>query len=101
MSGYVTILGRCFTCGTPFTFHPHRVPSVPIDPETRRPLDVDANGQSQPIDPAARARAVRQPICSTCIVRINEARIERGQPEIEVFPDAYEAVLESEVALGE
>jgi hypothetical protein len=92
VSGYAYAYSPCFTCGRLFTYNPHRVPSVPIDPQTRRPLDVDEQGNPQPIDPEARARAVRQPICSTCIVLINERRVSRGDDPIEVFPDAYEAI---------
>jgi hypothetical protein len=92
VSGYVYACSPCFTCGRLFTYNPHLVPSVPIDPETRHPLDVDEHGNTQPIDPAAAARAVKQPLCSTCITLVNERRVARGDEPIYIFPDAYEAI---------
>lgn len=62
MSGYSIILGPCVNCGTLFGFHPHYVPSIPI------------NGK-------------REPLCRSCYERWRELH-----PEVEhtLHPDAYE-----------
>lgn len=92
MSGYVSVASPCFTCGRIFSYNPHLVPSVPIDPQTNRPLDVNERGKEQPIDPEARARAIRQPLCRDCIALVNVRRIEKGLEPIYVSPNAYEAI---------
>ena len=92
MSGYVYVASPCFTCGRLFSYNPHLVPSVPIDPETGRPLDVDEHGQPQEIDPAAKTRAVKQPLCKDCISLVNARRRAKGLEPIHVFRDAYEAI---------
>jgi hypothetical protein len=92
VSGGYFVVGRCHACGRVFSFHPHRVPSVPIDPVTALPLDVDEHGKTKPIDPVARARAVRQPICEDCIELVNERRVARGDEPIRVLAGAYDMV---------
>jgi hypothetical protein len=74
-----------------FTFHPERVPSFPIDPLTNLPPDVGPDGQAQPVDPEALARAVRQPVCEVCLGRFNARREAEGQEPIQALPGAYEA----------
>lgn len=90
MSGGFIAAGRCFACGEVFSFNPTWVPSVPIDPRTNRPLDVDAEGNLQPVDPIAELRAVKRPICEDCITLVNARRSERGEDPIYVSPHAYE-----------
>jgi hypothetical protein len=80
--GYAIVLGQCFACGRAFTFNPHRVPSIPIDPVTRRPPDMGG-------DPA---RARREPICETCFDRANELRVARGEQPVALLPGAYDAL---------
>ena len=92
MSGGYFVFGECWTCGRSFTFNPHWVPSVPIDPMTSLPPDVDEHGNPQPIDPEAAERAVRRPLCETCVERANSKRVARGEKPIEVHPAAYEWV---------
>ncbi len=72
MSGYVSILGPCLTCGRVFSYHPNRVPSV-------------------------RIKGNREPVCQTCIDLANVKRKAKGLPPLEVKPDAYDACPESEV----
>jgi hypothetical protein len=75
MTGYMFIIGSCFSCGRRFTFNPDHVPSISINHETGK---VDhANG-------------VREPICLTCVERVNPLREANGLPVIIVHPDAYE-----------
>jgi hypothetical protein len=80
MSGWVNVVAPCFACGRPFSFNPHRVPSIPIGPDGK----VSATGD-------------RKPICSTCIVVVNERRKAAGLPEWPVYPDSYDAIPESEL----
>lgn len=69
MFGY----GECWSCKQPFTFDPHTVPSIPIDPVTNRPADLGGVAE----------RCVRQPVCPSCVERANVQRAERGLPLIE------------------
>jgi hypothetical protein len=84
MTGAAFVYGPCFVCGQHFTFNPNWVPSVPIDPRTRMPPDVDPQ-------PGGYERAIKQPLCENCIERVNVARVARGQEAIKVSPHAYEA----------
>jgi len=72
----VIVMGPCFVCGRPFTFNPHSVPSFPTDPG----------------DPST-----REPICSSCIVKVNEQRRKNGKPEWPVYEDSYEAISPAEL----
>jgi hypothetical protein len=63
-------LGRCFTCGQPFSFDPDTVPSVLIDPTTNLPPDI---GHTDPAD------AVKQPVCPTCVTQVNAVRRSEGK----------------------
>jgi hypothetical protein len=78
--GYSVVLGRCWSCGRPFTFNPYLVPSIPIDPETRRPPDLGGDPE----------RAEREPLCESCVERVNVERERLGQPLVRVLPGAYE-----------
>jgi hypothetical protein len=73
MSGYVFVLGNCIVCKLPFSFNPVRVPSTTA-----------ITGE-------------REPICSKCIVIVNEGRRARRLPEWPIPADAYEPVSESEL----
>lgn len=68
MSGYMMIIGRCWTCSALFAFNADRVPSLLVEGE-------------------------RQPICRNCIDRANELRRKNADPQcppIVVLPGAYE-----------
>ena len=71
--GYAVVLSPCFGCGNTFSYNPHKVPSI---------RDSDD---------------VRQPICRTCVERVNPQRIAIGLPLIVPQPGAYEAIDESEL----
>jgi len=64
--------GKCIVCRNPFAFNPVRVPS----------LMVDGN---------------REPVCRTCILRVNPLREAKGLPPIEILPDAYAPCEEGEL----
>lgn len=70
--GYVFMTGTCVNCGKVFNFNPIKVPSIRI------------NG-------------IREPICGKCIEKVNPIRKERGLPEIEIEPDAYDWCREEEL----
>lgn len=60
MSGYMIVMGPCFSCGRVFGFNAELVPSF--------------QGEA---------------ICGTCMERVNEKRKEGGLPEWPVHADAY------------
>jgi len=64
---WAIVIGECFACGRVFGFHALKVPSF-------RP---DADGE-------------RQPICATCVERINPMRRANGLGPITYEPDAYQ-----------
>lgn len=66
----MTAYGPCFACKRPFTFNPHTVPSISIDPANGKPPDLGGNPEA----------AVRQPICPSCARLANEGRAARGLP---------------------
>lgn len=68
--GVVLATGACWACGIPFWFDADRVTSIPIDPVTGKPPDQGGDA----------ARAVKQPLCNSCIDRINTMREVAGQP---------------------
>lgn len=67
------VIGSCIGCGQRFLFHPHKVPSTSA-----------ITGQ-------------REPICQSCVDRVNPRRIENGLPPIEVLPGAYEPAEDDEL----
>lgn len=69
--GYYQAFAPCASCGLPFGFNPHLVPSVRRTPE-----------------------GPREPICRGCVERANPVRRERGLDEIRVLPGAYEPAAE-------
>jgi hypothetical protein len=70
--GYITAMSPCINCGAIFSYNPLRVPSIRI------------NG-------------VREPICSSCVARVNPIREKNGLAPIVPLPDAYEACDEGEI----
>lgn len=64
--GYMMVFGTCYSCKRPFSFNAEYVPSVRID-------------------------GVREPVCRTCIERVNPKRIANGREPIHIHPQAYEA----------
>lgn len=69
--GFALCYGHCFGCGRLFHFNPVRVPSIPHP-----------------------ATGMREPICRTCVERVNPRRIANGLDPIVPLPDAYEAYEE-------
>lgn len=63
--GYMLMVGRCCACGRMMTFNPYLVPSVK-----------------------------GEPVCRECVEAHNRARRERGLPEFQIPPGAYEAAEE-------
>jgi hypothetical protein len=72
MTGFVLAFGACWTCGQPFSFNPHRVPSIRID-------------------------GVREPVCRGCMTIVNQKRVGMGLEPHLVPDDAYEALPEGEL----
>lgn len=70
--GYVMALGPCIGCGRPFSFNPMRVPSLSV------------NG-------------TREPICQTCVDRVNPLRKANGLEPIVPLAGAYDAADEGEL----
>lgn len=66
------VISPCFACKLPFSYHPHKVPSVLYD------------GQ-------------REPICQRCVEACNPRRIANGLQPIVPLPGAYEPCEESEL----
>ena len=71
--GYAFMLGKCMVCERSFYFNPVRVPSFR-----------DSEG-------------VRQPVCHTCILQVNDKRVELGLDAFVIPVDAYEPCDESEL----
>ncbi len=69
-------LGACFGCANVFDFNPDTVPSILIDPETTLPPDLTNDVE------AATARAQRQPLCPSCVAKVNAKREAAGLPPI-------------------
>ena len=62
---YMFIFGECINCHQPFSFNPHKVPSIRV------------NGK-------------REPVCSKCIGIANQKRISKGMQRLDIHHDAYE-----------
>ena len=69
---YALCFSSCICCHEVFAFNPTRVPSLMI------------NG-------------VKEPVCLTCIERINPKRVAKGLEAIVPLPGAYEPCDESEL----
>jgi hypothetical protein len=61
---YMIAIGNCVVCGNLFSFNPEKVPSIRI------------NGE-------------KEPICRSCMERVNALKREKGIPEFEIPKDAY------------
>ena len=70
--GYAFAMSPCIGCGRVFSYNPVAVPCVTI------------NG-------------TREPICLSCVERVNPERKRNGLSPIVPLPDAYEACDESEL----
>jgi hypothetical protein len=66
--GFVTAFSPCFSCGRPFSYNPRKVPSFE-----------------------------GEPICGSCMDRVNEKREEMGLVPHPIQPDAYEPLPEEEL----
>ena len=67
---YYVCWGHCIGCGALFSFNPHKVPS------------------------SSAITGEREPVCETCIHRINAKRRQMGLVPFEINPDAYDPVDE-------
>jgi hypothetical protein len=65
--GYLFAMGVCVGCRNLFSFNPDLVPSIVV------------NGE-------------REPVCLTCVRRVNPARIANGLEPIRPLPGAYAPV---------
>jgi len=72
--GYFIVTSSCFGCGRLFSFHPHKVPSLP-HPTTGE----------------------RVPVCLACVEHVNPMRAKNGLPPIVPLPGAYDPADESEL----
>jgi hypothetical protein len=72
MSGVFRAFGPCYACGNNFDYNPDTVPSVFVDPQTRKPPDVDP-------EPGGFERAYREPICPRCVAKVNPLRAKAGK----------------------
>jgi hypothetical protein len=70
--GYMIAMGGCIICGRPFSFNPHKVPSIIV-------------------------RGRREPVCRECMEMANRRREAAGVPPHAILPDAYEPIEESEL----
>jgi hypothetical protein len=84
--GRLVAIGECWSCHRLFAFDPDLVPSVPIDPLTNRPPDMDPPDGDRA---ASAARAIRRPVCRACIRKANALSAAEGRPPIVVLPGAY------------
>lgn len=75
---FVQGFGPCCGCGRVFGFNPDTVPSIRL---TR------GDDGAQVYDPDGE----REPICRTCVDRVNPVRVAAGLEAIVVMPDSYEA----------
>jgi hypothetical protein len=73
--GYAIAMSNCIGCGRLFSYNPARVPSLRT------------------------VAGIREPVCLTCVARVNPMRKKNGLPPIVPLPGAYEPADESE--LGE
>jgi hypothetical protein len=72
MTGYVFAHSVCIGCGKPFSYNPHKVPSL-------------------------RHNGVREPVCQTCVDIANPIRIKNGLEPIVPLPGAYDPMPEHDL----
>lgn len=74
--GYAFCLAPCVRCKQPFSFNPHKVPSIRVPP---------------PDGP-------KQPLCRSCVEVLQEVRKQQGlEPWPDPLPGAYELLPEEEL----
>jgi hypothetical protein len=96
--GHELIVSHCINCGNVLTFlaqNAERINSVPILPETGRPVDVQVvDGEPVPRDytpeELARARGNRQPLCLNCAERLAENMKAKGLTPPPIDRKAYD-----------
>ena len=71
--GYVLVTSACIGCGRLVSYNPKLVPSC------------------------SAVTGTREPICLSCVERVNPMRIKNGLDPIVVLPGAYEAMDEREL----
>jgi hypothetical protein len=74
MSGYVLATSACFFCNNFFSYNPRFVPSTP--PEWH---------------------PTREPVCGTCMDRINAWRVSKDIDPFPIHPEAYEPLPEEQL----
>jgi hypothetical protein len=79
--GFVA-LSECWVHKGIFEFDPDTVLTILIDPRTRLPTDVDADGNKITQDPAAIERSVQQPICPRCVALLDAEAVRRGMTPV-------------------
>ena len=72
MGAYVA-WSACISCGGMFSYNPHLVPSIRLNPTTR---------QYDPTSP-------REPVCRTCMERANAQRLNAGLDPHPILAGAY------------
>jgi hypothetical protein len=72
--GFAFVTSACFGCGQLMSYNPLRVPSI-RHPQTRS----------------------REPICQSCVERVNPQRIANGLEPIVPLPGAYDPIDEREL----
>ncbi|MCI0689214.1 MAG: hypothetical protein L0Y54_18575 [Sporichthyaceae bacterium] len=77
-------MSACIGCRTVFMYDPDRVPSIPIDPATGLPPDLNPDGTTRQPDPQAVARMTREPVCPRCC---RAANIVRRLNSLPLFPE--------------
>ncbi|MFC7381828.1 hypothetical protein [Sphaerisporangium rhizosphaerae] len=63
----LSTIGRCYACKRTFGFHPARVMTMMIDPDTGLPPGMTVLGSFREPTPEATARSVTEPICPDCV----------------------------------
>jgi hypothetical protein len=64
--GFMVVMSACLGCRRVFSYNPDLVPSL-------------------------RVNGVKEPVCQSCINRVNPQRIANGLPAIQPLPGAYAA----------
>jgi hypothetical protein len=73
MSGFVTAMSPCITCGKVFSYNPHKVPS------------------------SSAITGKREPVCQGCMNLINAKRQGMGLDPFPILPGAYDPMPEAEL----
>lgn len=80
---FVTAISSCLGCKRPFSYHPNLVPS--FFALNGRPVAVGTPG------------ATKEPVCETCLAKINAARHAKGLEPFVAPQGAYEPAEESAI----